>query len=136
MDETLRALADHLTDERAAPRIAVWAHNSHLGDARATAMTGWGELNLGQYEALLHDWGQPKIALLTAADCRLRGPRLQRAIGVVYRPDRAREPLRRSRPAASVRRAHPPRRDDGGRLARARRGLGARRATRHVPFAV
>jgi erythromycin esterase-like protein len=31
------------------PGIVVWAHNSHLGDARATDM-GWrrGELNLGQ----------------------------------------------------------------------------------------
>ncbi|KAG2489157.1 hypothetical protein HYH03_012383 [Edaphochlamys debaryana] len=31
------------------PRMVVWAHNSHLGDARATAM-GWrrGELSLGQ----------------------------------------------------------------------------------------
>ncbi len=30
------------------PRIAVWAHNSHLGDARATEMGERGELNLGQ----------------------------------------------------------------------------------------
>ena len=29
-------------------RIAVWAHNSHLGDARATEMGDGGELNLGQ----------------------------------------------------------------------------------------
>ena len=26
----------------------VWAHNSHLGDARATEMGGHGELNVGQ----------------------------------------------------------------------------------------
>jgi len=26
----------------------VWAHNSHLGDARATQMSDWGEVNLGQ----------------------------------------------------------------------------------------
>jgi erythromycin esterase-like protein len=29
-------------------RAVVWAHNSHLGDARATQMGSWGELNLGQ----------------------------------------------------------------------------------------
>jgi erythromycin esterase-like protein len=30
------------------PRIVVWAHNSHLGDASATEMTSRGEVNLGQ----------------------------------------------------------------------------------------
>ena len=30
------------------PRVIVWAHNSHLGDARATQMGSWGELNVGQ----------------------------------------------------------------------------------------
>ena len=29
------------------PRIVVWAHNSHLGDARATEMSERGELNVG-----------------------------------------------------------------------------------------
>jgi erythromycin esterase-like protein len=29
-------------------RAVVWAHNSHLGDARATEMGDGGELNLGQ----------------------------------------------------------------------------------------
>ena len=28
--------------------MVVWAHNSHLGDARATQMGQGGELNLGQ----------------------------------------------------------------------------------------
>jgi erythromycin esterase-like protein/predicted phosphoribosyltransferase len=31
-----------------ASRVVVWAHNSHLGDARATEMGDRGELNLGQ----------------------------------------------------------------------------------------
>jgi erythromycin esterase-like protein len=30
------------------PKVVVWAHNSHLGDARATHMGEAGELNLGQ----------------------------------------------------------------------------------------
>jgi len=29
-------------------KIVVWAHNSHLGDARATEMGRQGELNVGQ----------------------------------------------------------------------------------------
>jgi erythromycin esterase-like protein len=74
MFETLAALAAHLGPRS---RIAVWAHNSHLGDARATELGAHGELNLGQFvrerwggESLLvgfttytgtvtaaHDWG-------------------------------------------------------------------------------
>jgi len=45
MAETLDALAHHLG---AKAKIVVWAHNSHLGDARATEMGQRGELNLGQ----------------------------------------------------------------------------------------
>jgi erythromycin esterase-like protein len=49
MMETLQALAGHLERKGLEPKIVVWAHNSHLGDARATEM-GWrrGELNVGQ----------------------------------------------------------------------------------------
>jgi protein-L-isoaspartate(D-aspartate) O-methyltransferase len=135
MFETLEALlAFHGPDARA----VVWAHNSHLGDASATAMARRGELNLGQlvrerfaddayligfgtdhgtvaaatdwdgpmelkrvrpshadsYERLCHDAG-PAAFLLpvrgSAADGRLRDelltPRLERAIGVIYRPE-------------------------------------------------
>lgn len=45
MGETLDALAQHLG---AGAKVVVWAHNSHLGDARATEMGEQGELNLGQ----------------------------------------------------------------------------------------
>src|SRR4029079_15023527 len=49
MAETLAELDGHLSRRRNRPaRIAVWAHNSHLGDARATEMGESGELNLGQ----------------------------------------------------------------------------------------
>jgi erythromycin esterase-like protein len=45
MADTLDALREHL----GGAGIAVWAHNSHLGDARATSMgSEHGELNLGQ----------------------------------------------------------------------------------------
>jgi erythromycin esterase-like protein len=122
MFETLEALADHLGPRS---RIAVWAHNSHLGDARATEMGAHGELNLGELvrrrwggTALLvgfttftgtvtaaDDWGgvgrrmRVRPALQGSVEARIhaRGgdaviePRdepelLERAIGVIYRP--------------------------------------------------
>jgi erythromycin esterase-like protein len=43
MADTLDALAEHVDDA-----VVVWAHNSHVGDARTTEMSRWGELNLGQ----------------------------------------------------------------------------------------
>ncbi len=133
MADTLDALAQHLGDES---KIVVWAHNSHLGDARATEMARRGELNLGQltrerhgdatinvgfstyagevtaasdwdapaerkrvrpglnnsYEALFHEVaaqvGNFGLNLREQpAHDELSQPRLQRAIGVIYRPD-------------------------------------------------
>lgn len=117
-------------------KAVVWAHNSHIGDARATEMGGGGELNIGQlcreaygdeaylvgfgtdhgtvaaasfwdgameikhvrpalrdsYEGLCHQSGVRRFFLpLRDADEALReqllGPRLNRAIGVIYRPE-------------------------------------------------
>jgi erythromycin esterase-like protein len=135
MMETLQALARHLEGKSLPAKVVVWAHNSHLGDARATEM-GWrrGELNLGQlarqaygraallagftthrgtvtaasdwgepaqrktvsqalagsYEALFHDTKLERFLLDlrtgNAATRGLREKRLERAIGVVYRP--------------------------------------------------
>ena len=48
MAETLRDLLQFLERTRPRARIVVWAHNSHLGDARATEMGEGGELNVGQ----------------------------------------------------------------------------------------
>jgi len=48
MTDTLAALAGHLGRDGRAPRLVVWAHNSHLGDARATELGEHGELNVGQ----------------------------------------------------------------------------------------
>jgi erythromycin esterase-like protein len=48
MMETLRALIAWMQRQNGYARAVVWAHNSHLGDARATQMGEWGELNLGQ----------------------------------------------------------------------------------------
>jgi erythromycin esterase-like protein len=48
MGETLEVVARHLGDNTGTAKIVVWAHNSHVGDARATGMGRAGELNLGQ----------------------------------------------------------------------------------------
>lgn len=129
MMETLQALMQR---GDGAAKIVVWAHNSHLGDARATEMGARGELNLGElvrthygddavlvgfsthhgsvtaaddwgdpahhkrvrpglagsYEALFHEVALPAFALrLDDPALKALGmPRLQRAIGVIYRP--------------------------------------------------
>ncbi|HWE07253.1 MAG TPA: erythromycin esterase family protein, partial [Rhizomicrobium sp.] len=139
MAETLDALAGHLGREGRLAKIAVWEHNSHLGDARATDMSQRGELNVGQlarekyhseavlvgfttyhgtvtaaadwdspaerkrvrpalpgsYEALFHAT-QPDRFLLIWNDNhtvteQLKFPRLERAIGVIYRPETERQ---------------------------------------------
>jgi erythromycin esterase-like protein len=141
MAETLQALLAHLDRPGAPAKIVVWAHNSHLGDARATDMGRSGELNVGQlarerfgsevvlvgfttytgtvtaasdwgapaerkrvrparpdsYEGLLHTVGYPRFFLslrdgpadggMADAVAVLRETRLERAIGVIYRPE-------------------------------------------------
>jgi erythromycin esterase-like protein len=141
MAETLDALVAHLgrNGRGEGAKVAVWEHNSHLGDARATDMGQRGELNVGQltrekyghdaalvgftthhgtvtaasdwgkpaerkrvrpalqgsYEALFHTMARERFLLVwhesdTVAD-HLRAPRLERAIGVIYRPDTERQ---------------------------------------------
>jgi erythromycin esterase-like protein len=48
MAETLDALVEHFGDKGINPKIVVWEHNSHIGDARATDMGDAGEWNVGQ----------------------------------------------------------------------------------------
>ena len=134
MMETLDALLAHIRQTSGTARAVIWAHNSHLGDARATQMGERGELNLGQlvrekygrdtflvgftthtgavtaasnwdepaqrkrvrpsiagsYERLFHDVGLERFLLLLRehpAREALREPLLERAIGVIYRPE-------------------------------------------------
>lgn len=132
MVETLESLRQYLG---AQAKIVVWAHNSHLGDARATSMGQEGEWNVGQivrelhdrdavlvgltthhgtvtaasnwdgpaerkrvrpalvnsYEALFHDVSIPRFFLtlrnMGHAASALNEPLLERAIGVIYRPE-------------------------------------------------
>jgi erythromycin esterase-like protein len=134
MMTTLEALLDHAGRSSQPARAVVWAHNSHLGDARATSMADIGELNLGElarqrfgtscvaigmtthdgdvtaahewdepaalrsvrpslagsYERLFHETGLPSFLLrLSTPELAsvLAGPRPERAIGVIYRPE-------------------------------------------------
>lgn len=48
MAETLRSLRAHLSAGGRTAKVVVWAHNSHVGDARATEMGHSGEWNIGQ----------------------------------------------------------------------------------------
>ena len=138
MADTVDSLIQHLHLHDGYARIAVWAHNSHLGDARATEMGVIGELNVGQlmrerhpqetysigfttYEgtvAAATEWDEPArrrrvlpaipgsyedllhqasgiaesdlmVDLLNGGGVieTLADPRLERAIGVVYKPE-------------------------------------------------
>jgi erythromycin esterase-like protein len=139
MADTLDELMAHLDRHGDRSRVVVWAHNSHIGDARATQMSSRGELNLGQlmrerhpretfslgfttsvgtvtaasdwgapaermrvrppldesYETVLSQSGVPAMLICPLAGGRvaeaLRGPRLERAIGVIYRPGTERQ---------------------------------------------
>jgi erythromycin esterase-like protein len=134
MAESLDALVAHLDRHAPPAKVVVWAHNSHVGDARATEMAERGELNIGHltrerygrdsvrvcfttdhgtvtaasdwggpaerkrvrparpdsYEATFHDTRLARFLLVGEEVARavgtLRDPRLERAIGVIYRP--------------------------------------------------
>jgi erythromycin esterase-like protein len=62
MVETLDTLVDYLNLHHHPAKVVVWAHNSHLGDARATHMGQMGEWNVGQLVRQEH-----------GDDCRLIG---------------------------------------------------------------
>jgi erythromycin esterase-like protein len=59
MVETLDRLMEHLESQGERPKAVVWAHNSHLGDARATSMSLRGEWNVGQ---LVREWHEGETA--------------------------------------------------------------------------
>jgi erythromycin esterase-like protein/predicted phosphoribosyltransferase len=140
MVDTLDALTGHLSGQLGQPaKVVVWAHNSHVGDARATEAGMRGQLTVGQLvrerhpercrllgfttytgtvtaaedwgapaerkwvrpglpdsvEELFHDAGEKGFLVAfhlapTAADVLGYG-RLERAIGVVYRPETERQ---------------------------------------------
>jgi erythromycin esterase-like protein len=135
MADTLDELAAFLDRRYGRAKLVVWAHNSHLGDARATEASQRGEWNVGQLMRERHpgdvvnigfstyrgtvtaadNWGEPsrtkrirpglagsyeelfhraeisRFVLMPDAGRdmveQMGRPRLQRAIGVIYRPE-------------------------------------------------
>jgi erythromycin esterase-like protein len=59
MADTLEALLEHFGRGGADAKAVVWAHNSHLGDARATEPGDEGELNVGQLAR--ERWGDEAV---------------------------------------------------------------------------
>ena len=79
MAETLDALADHLGRRRGRPaKVVVWAHNSHLGDARATDRAEVGEWNVGQLMREGHPGEVVNVGFTTFAGTVTRCPSLGR----------------------------------------------------------
>jgi erythromycin esterase-like protein len=62
MAGTLGGLRRFLVRHGRPPKVVVWAHNSHVGDARATTMADDGQLSLGQLAREL--FGLPAVALV------------------------------------------------------------------------
>ncbi|SER00079.1 Erythromycin esterase homolog [Lentzea xinjiangensis] len=59
MDDTLHRLLSHYGD---GAKAVVWAHNTHVGDARATGMAASGTLTLGQLARERH--GEDQVVLI------------------------------------------------------------------------
>lgn len=55
MAMTLEHLVDHLAASGRTPKIVVWAHNTHSGDARLTSMGQGGEWNVGQLMRIAYE---------------------------------------------------------------------------------
>jgi len=135
MFDTLQNIQSYLSKKISKPaKIIIWAHNSHIGNAKATEMGKSGEFNIGQlvkesygeksfsigfttysgtvraasnwgdegkikcinpglatsYEHLFHSTNLENfiLALNNSELCTiLRKPRLERAIGVIYKPE-------------------------------------------------
>ncbi len=67
MADTLDHLVAHLGRRRDPAKVVVWAHNSHVGDARATDAASRGELTLGQLARERHGAGAVLVGFTTYA---------------------------------------------------------------------
>jgi erythromycin esterase-like protein len=65
MADTLDALIRHLDAPGQPAKVVLWAHNSHLGDARATEMGVQGEINVGQLVRERHPGDSISIGFTT-----------------------------------------------------------------------
>jgi erythromycin esterase-like protein len=64
-------------------KVAIWAHNTHVGDARSTAAAQRGELNLGQLLRQRHGEGAFLVGFLTHSGTVMAAPEWD-ASGRVY----------------------------------------------------
>lgn len=136
MFETLQNILAYLSKTLKVPaKIIIWAHNSHLGNAKATEMSSRGDTNIGElikdhyrdcsfslgfstysgtvlaadewgespqvkflnkalpgsYEELFHNLSSNNFAFIMKNNPKLQkllsSPRLQRAVGVIYKPE-------------------------------------------------
>jgi erythromycin esterase-like protein len=62
---TLDALAEYLERSIGSGKVVVWAHNTHIGDARATELGDRGEVSLGQLIRARHGRDAVLVGLLT-----------------------------------------------------------------------
>ncbi len=67
MAETLEQLIEHYMGVEGPAKAVVWAHNSHLGDCRATDMSARGEINLGQL--VRENYGKDESVLIGMTTC-------------------------------------------------------------------
>ncbi|WP_151634026.1 erythromycin esterase family protein [Noviherbaspirillum aerium] len=69
MADTLDALRTHIAQRKGGKaKVVVWAHNSHIGDARATEMGDHGQLNLGQLVRERHGMAETFLLGFTTHD--------------------------------------------------------------------
>ena len=104
MAETLDALVAHLGRQGGRAKVVVWAHNSHLGDARATEMGQRGELNVGQLMRERYGRDAVLVGFTTLSRYRHGRLRLGRAGRAQARPAGACRQLRGDVPCHA---AHP-----------------------------
>lgn len=128
MADTLDHLLAHLDRRSGAGRVVVWAHNSHVGDARATEMGERGDLTLGRLARERHgsdavlvgftthegtvtaatDWGGAALrrvvrpGLPTSLEALLHAVGLPAFLLVPARGDAAWRPLDRTRIARAI----------------------------------
>ena len=91
MADTLDALMAHLDRHGGTARVVVWAHNSHVGDARATDAAARGELTIGQLLRERHGPDVVPVGFTTDRRDRDRRRRLGRA-GRAHAPSAGRCP--------------------------------------------
>jgi erythromycin esterase-like protein len=84
MADTVEAIAEHVERLTGRPgKLALWSHNTHSGDARATFAAAQGELNIGQLMKQRHGDRAYLVGFFTHSGTVLAAPEWD-APGRVY----------------------------------------------------